>query len=165
MHNWATDLSGGAPSLEFVAPTKVYVVVNGVKVHLELGKVPVSISVWGGDLSDVNNVNVDAEGRWFNALPACIISYAVPQSLSLRHLVTPPASAPTQSLSPRQLLLLASASTDLATGSEGQHAISAQARGGAPPTSGGTSGSTLQGIPYSYLARRLGGSTVLSPSK
>ena len=43
MHNWATELSGGAPSLEFVAPTKIYVVVNGVKVHLELGKVPVSV--------------------------------------------------------------------------------------------------------------------------
>ena len=41
VHNWATELSGGAPSLEFVAPTKIYVVVNGVKVHLELGKVPV----------------------------------------------------------------------------------------------------------------------------
>ena len=42
IHNWATDLNGGAPSLEFVAPTKVYVVVNGVKVHLDLSKVPVS---------------------------------------------------------------------------------------------------------------------------
>ena len=69
-----------------------------------------------------------------------------------------------QSLSPRQLVILATASTDLATGSEG-HAISGQVRGGAPAVSGGTSGSTLQGIPYSYLARRLGGSTVLSPSK
>ena len=42
IHNWATDFDGGAPSLEFVAPTKMYVVVNGEKIHLDLGQVPVS---------------------------------------------------------------------------------------------------------------------------
>uniref|UniRef100_A0A7S2VV98 Limiting CO2-inducible protein B/C beta carbonyic anhydrase domain-containing protein n=1 Tax=Chlamydomonas chlamydogama TaxID=225041 RepID=A0A7S2VV98_9CHLO len=41
IHNWATSLEAdGTPSLEFVAPTKVFVVVNGVKIHLDLTKVP-----------------------------------------------------------------------------------------------------------------------------
>ena len=41
IHNWATDFAGGAPSMEFVAPAKMYVVVNGVKVHVDLARVPV----------------------------------------------------------------------------------------------------------------------------
>ena len=45
IHNWAADLEGDAPSMEFVAPSKVYAVVNGVKVFLDLGKVPVSVVV------------------------------------------------------------------------------------------------------------------------
>uniref|UniRef100_A0A6U2J374 Limiting CO2-inducible protein B/C beta carbonyic anhydrase domain-containing protein n=1 Tax=Chlamydomonas euryale TaxID=1486919 RepID=A0A6U2J374_9CHLO len=41
IHNWATKLDPrGPPSLEFVQPTKVYVVSNGVKTHLDLSKVP-----------------------------------------------------------------------------------------------------------------------------
>ncbi|GLC33492.1 hypothetical protein PLESTB_000080900 [Pleodorina starrii] len=41
IHNWAADLEdGGEPSMEFVAPTKAYVVVNGVKTHLDLMMVP-----------------------------------------------------------------------------------------------------------------------------
>jgi hypothetical protein len=41
IHNWASDLTKGLPSLEFVAPTKAYVVVNGTKVDLDMSKVPV----------------------------------------------------------------------------------------------------------------------------
>ncbi|GFR52778.1 hypothetical protein Agub_g15383 [Astrephomene gubernaculifera] len=41
VHNWAAQLAeGGDPSLEFVAGTKAYVVVNGVKTHLDLMMVP-----------------------------------------------------------------------------------------------------------------------------
>mmetsp|Transcript_18930 Transcript_18930/g.48033 ORF Transcript_18930/g.48033 Transcript_18930/m.48033 type:complete len:464 (-) Transcript_18930:152-1543(-) len=42
VHNWAVELTeeAGIPSLEFVAPTKAYVVVNGVRTHLDLSKVP-----------------------------------------------------------------------------------------------------------------------------
>ncbi|GIL65559.1 hypothetical protein Vafri_19309 [Volvox africanus] len=41
IHNWAADLEdGGDPSMEFVAPTKAYVVVNGVKTHLDLMMIP-----------------------------------------------------------------------------------------------------------------------------
>ncbi len=42
VHNWAAELTSGAPSLEFVVPTKAYVVVNGEKVDLDLSKIPVS---------------------------------------------------------------------------------------------------------------------------
>lgn len=41
MHNWCRDFDGySAPSLEFVAPTKAYVVVNGQRTYIDLGKVP-----------------------------------------------------------------------------------------------------------------------------
>ncbi|GAX81647.1 hypothetical protein CEUSTIGMA_g9075.t1 [Chlamydomonas eustigma] len=41
IHNWATALEqGGMPSLEFVAFSKCYVVVNGQKMHINLVKVP-----------------------------------------------------------------------------------------------------------------------------
>ena len=40
VHNWATDLDSKAPSLEFVAPTTVYVVVNGVRIDLDLNRIP-----------------------------------------------------------------------------------------------------------------------------
>jgi hypothetical protein len=40
IHNWASDLANGMPSMEFVAPTKVYVCVNGQKMHLDISKVP-----------------------------------------------------------------------------------------------------------------------------
>ena len=42
IHNWATDLSNDAvPSLEFVAPAKVYVVCDGIKFNIDLQRVPV----------------------------------------------------------------------------------------------------------------------------
>jgi hypothetical protein len=45
IHNWAAHLEeGGEPSMEFIAPSKAYVVVNGVKTHLDLMMVPVSSS-------------------------------------------------------------------------------------------------------------------------
>jgi len=41
VHNWATSLENDdVPSFEFVAPTKVFVVVEGVKIHLDLSRVP-----------------------------------------------------------------------------------------------------------------------------
>ena len=43
IHNWAARLDGEAPSMEFVAPSKVYVVIKGTKIHLDLGKVPVRV--------------------------------------------------------------------------------------------------------------------------
>ena len=49
IHNWAAHLEeGGDPSMEFIAPTKAYVVVNGVKTHLDLMMVPVSGLLEGG---------------------------------------------------------------------------------------------------------------------
>lgn len=43
IHNWAAELKdGGEPSMEFVAPTRAYVVVNGVRTNLDLMQIPVS---------------------------------------------------------------------------------------------------------------------------
>ena len=41
IHNWSDDLTPkGSPSLEFVAPTNVYVVIQGQKIELDLNQVP-----------------------------------------------------------------------------------------------------------------------------
>lgn len=42
IHNWATELSAksGVPSLEFVAPAKVFVMVDGKKTFIDLSRVP-----------------------------------------------------------------------------------------------------------------------------
>ena len=40
IHNWANDFNDESPNLEFVAPTAAYVVVNGVKTHVDLSAVP-----------------------------------------------------------------------------------------------------------------------------
>ena len=40
IHNWANDFEDDSPNLEFVAPTAAYVVVSGVKTHVELNAVP-----------------------------------------------------------------------------------------------------------------------------
>ena len=40
IHNWANDFEDDSPNLEFVAPTAAYVVVNGVKTHVDLSAVP-----------------------------------------------------------------------------------------------------------------------------
>ncbi|GFH30859.1 LCIB_C_CA domain-containing protein, partial [Haematococcus lacustris] len=42
IHNWATELDArsGVPSLEFVAPAKVFVVVDGRKTFIDLSRVP-----------------------------------------------------------------------------------------------------------------------------
>ena len=40
IHNWANDIEDDSPNLEFVAPTAAYVVVNGVKTHVDLAAVP-----------------------------------------------------------------------------------------------------------------------------
>ena len=40
IHNWANNFEDDSPNLEFVAPTAAYVVVNGVKTHVELAAVP-----------------------------------------------------------------------------------------------------------------------------
>ena len=43
IHNWANNFEDDSPNLEFVAPTAAYVVVNGVKTHIDLNSVPVSM--------------------------------------------------------------------------------------------------------------------------
>ncbi|KAL4439983.1 hypothetical protein ABPG75_002984 [Micractinium tetrahymenae] len=40
IHNWAHNFEDDSPNMEFVAPTSAYVVVNGVKTHLDLSAVP-----------------------------------------------------------------------------------------------------------------------------
>ncbi|PRW33647.1 low-CO2 inducible [Chlorella sorokiniana] len=40
IHNWANNFEDDSPNLEFVAPTAAYVVVNGVKTHVDLSAVP-----------------------------------------------------------------------------------------------------------------------------
>jgi len=40
VHNWAYDFEDDSPNLEFVAPTSAYVVVNGVKTHVDLAAMP-----------------------------------------------------------------------------------------------------------------------------
>nr|AXF42662.1 low-CO2 inducible protein LCI1850 [Chlorella sp. ArM0029B] len=42
IHNWAFNFEDDSPSVEFVAPTSAYVVVDGVKTHLNLLAMPVS---------------------------------------------------------------------------------------------------------------------------
>jgi hypothetical protein len=43
IHNWCSELSpAGVPSLEFVAPARVAVVVDGQRHYINLRKVPVS---------------------------------------------------------------------------------------------------------------------------
>ena len=97
IHNWSTDLtSEGAPSLEFVAPTNVYVVINGVRIDLDLTRVP--------------------------------------------------------SLSPRQLMIMASAS------------IGEPIDGSTIALSRST-GTTLKEIPLSYLVKKLGGASLADVSR
>ena len=48
IHNWANNFEDDSPNLEFVAPTAAYVVVNGVKTHIDLAAVPVRGGGWGG---------------------------------------------------------------------------------------------------------------------
>ncbi|GAX83977.1 hypothetical protein CEUSTIGMA_g11402.t1 [Chlamydomonas eustigma] len=93
IHNWASDLSNGMPSMEFVAPSKVYVCVNGQKMHLDISKVP--------------------------------------------------------SMSPRQIMLLASASMDATTAHPALESAELSA------STKGATGSSLQGISPTQLARRL----------
>ncbi|GAX83978.1 hypothetical protein CEUSTIGMA_g11403.t1 [Chlamydomonas eustigma] len=71
IHNWASDLTKGLPSLEFVAPTKAYVVVNGTKVDLDLSKVPsmsprqiklMATASMEGTLDDLQHSNKGATG-------------------------------------------------------------------------------------------------------
>ncbi|KAL4856957.1 hypothetical protein ACK3TF_002657 [Chlorella vulgaris] len=40
IHNWAKDFEDASPNMEFVAPTSAYVVVNGVKTHIDLTAMP-----------------------------------------------------------------------------------------------------------------------------
>ncbi|PSC73738.1 low-CO2 inducible isoform B [Micractinium conductrix] len=40
IHNWAHSFEDDSPNMEYVAPTSTYVVVNGVKTHLDLLQVP-----------------------------------------------------------------------------------------------------------------------------
>lgn len=42
VHNWAYEFEDDSPNLEFVASTSVYVVVDGVKAHLDIAAIPVS---------------------------------------------------------------------------------------------------------------------------
>ena len=43
IHNWGTNFEDDSPNLEFVAPTSVYVVVNGEKTYVDLAALPVSV--------------------------------------------------------------------------------------------------------------------------
>lgn len=40
IHNWGTEFDNDEPNLEFVAPTGVYVVVNGEKTYIDLESIP-----------------------------------------------------------------------------------------------------------------------------
>jgi hypothetical protein len=71
IHNWASDLTKGLPSMEFVAPSKAYVVVNGNKVDLDLSKVPsmsprqiklLSAASMDSHLDDLQHSNKGATG-------------------------------------------------------------------------------------------------------
>ena len=42
VHNWGQRFDDGSPNLEFVAPSSVYVVVNGETTHIDLHAIPVS---------------------------------------------------------------------------------------------------------------------------
>jgi len=60
VHNWAYDFEDDSPNLEFVAPTSAYVVVNGVKTHIDLAAMPPLTPrqikmLHGGDLSVICN--------------------------------------------------------------------------------------------------------------
>nr|AXF41559.1 LCI520 protein [Chlorella sp. ArM0029B] len=60
VHNWANDFEDDSPNMEFVAPTSAYVVVDGVKTHIELAAMPPLTPrqinlLHGGDLTVVCN--------------------------------------------------------------------------------------------------------------
>jgi len=40
IHNWSTDFDDASPNLEWVAPSKLYVVVNGETTYLDISKIP-----------------------------------------------------------------------------------------------------------------------------
>jgi len=40
IHNWSTDFEDGNPNLEWVAPSKLYAVVNGETTYLDISKIP-----------------------------------------------------------------------------------------------------------------------------
>jgi len=40
IHNWSTDFDDANPNLEWVAPSKLYVVVNGETTYLDISKIP-----------------------------------------------------------------------------------------------------------------------------
>ena len=46
IHNWAPELGSGVPSLEFVAPAKVYTCVNGEYNYIDIMDIPVRPCPW-----------------------------------------------------------------------------------------------------------------------
>ena len=44
IHNWSDKYDDETPNLEFVAPTKVSVIIDGKRTELDLSKMPVRIS-------------------------------------------------------------------------------------------------------------------------
>ena len=41
IHNWGQEFDNEEPNMEFVAPAKVYAVINGKRTYLDLSKMPV----------------------------------------------------------------------------------------------------------------------------
>ena len=99
IHNWANNFEDDSPNLEFVAPTAAYVVVNGVKTHVDLSAVPVSsrggVGFWTGRRRPAS----------LETLACCTCKL----SLSLQPASTHPPThlpPPPQPLTPRQTKLI-----------------------------------------------------------
>ena len=65
IHNWGTRFDGDAPNLEWVAPTNVYVVVNGERTYLDVNAMPSltprQVRLLGGAGRSPNGENGDAD--------------------------------------------------------------------------------------------------------
>ena len=118
IHNWGAKFDDDSPNLEFVAPTSVYVVVNGEKTYLDLNSMPVRCGgvccvasvgcVWlGGRKSDERCWAVPGRSAGCRALflleSARLLDPLLPTPLTAHR------SLPIclQSLTPRQTRLLA----------------------------------------------------------
>ena len=102
IHNWANNFEDDSPNLELVAPTAAYVVVNGVKTHVDLSAVPVS-SRGGVRVRRGRRVCKAACMRLLAAPASCLRSRAPTARV---HPPTTPLPSHPQPLTPRQTKLI-----------------------------------------------------------
>lgn len=78
VHNWGPDYESPSPTLEFIWPTGVYVVVNGVKTYLDITAVPTLTPRQLGIIADgtADNSNAVCENGGVGTIRSVDISWA-----------------------------------------------------------------------------------------